>query len=66
MLVHIFTMRNENQFMAKDFWIGTDPNAHGDAIAEDKTFLDAGIDGFFTDFADTGVAARNQWLADQN
>jgi glycerophosphoryl diester phosphodiesterase len=64
MLVHIFTMRNENQFMAKDFWIGTDPNAHGDAIAEDKTFLDAGIDGFFTDYADTGVAARDQWLAE--
>ena len=31
-----------------------------------RRFLDAGIDGFFTDFADTGVAARNQWLADQN
>ncbi len=66
LLVHIFTMRNENQFLPADYRIGTDPNAHGDAIAEDKRFLDAGVDGFFTDFADTGVAARNQWLAEQN
>ena len=66
MLVHIFTMRNENQFLPADYRIGSDPNAHGDAVAEDQRFLDAGVDGFFTDFADTGVAARDQWLARQH
>ncbi len=64
MLVHIFTMRDENQFLPADYRVGTDPNAKGDAFGEDKRFLDAGIDGFFTDFADTGVFARDQWLAE--
>jgi len=66
LLVHVWTMRNENQFMAANFRIGTDPNADGDAIAEDQAFLDAGIDGFFTDYPDTGVFARDDWLATTN
>ena len=65
MLVHIFTMRDENQFLPADYRIGTDPIRKGDAVAEDKRFLDAGVDGFFTDFADTGVFARDQWLQEQ-
>jgi glycerophosphoryl diester phosphodiesterase len=63
LLVHIWTMRNENQFMAANFRIGIDPNASGDARAEDRAFLDAGVDGFFTDQADTGVDARDDWLS---
>ena len=63
LLVHIWTMRNENQFMAANFRIGTDPNASGDARAEDQAFLDAGVDGFFTDQTDTGVDARDDWLS---
>jgi glycerophosphoryl diester phosphodiesterase len=62
MLVHIFTMRDENQFLPADYRVGTDPNAKGDAVGEDQRFLDAGVDGFFTDFADTGVFARDTWL----
>lgn len=62
LIVHIWTMRDENQFMARDFWRGDDPNAKGDAKAEIHAFLDEGVDGFFTDFADTGVDARDSWL----
>jgi glycerophosphoryl diester phosphodiesterase len=66
MVVHIFTMRNENQFLPADYRVGTDPNAWGDPITEDQRYLDAGVDGFFTDFADTGVIARDEWLAQHN
>ena len=59
--VHVFTLRRENQFMAKDFWQGTDPNSPGNMRAEAKAFLDAGVDGFFTDNPDIGVAARDSW-----
>ncbi len=66
LLVHIFTMRDENQFLPADYRVGTDPNRKGDAAGEDQRFLDAGIDGFFTDFADTGVFARDRWLDGQS
>jgi glycerophosphoryl diester phosphodiesterase len=63
LLVHAWTLRNENQFMADDFRVGSDPNASGDAQTEIEAFLDAGVDGFFTDHADTGVIARDGWLS---
>ncbi|HSE71597.1 MAG TPA: glycerophosphodiester phosphodiesterase, partial [Nocardioidaceae bacterium] len=47
--VHVWTMRDENQFMARDFWIGADPNAKGDAFAEYVAFFEAGVDGVFSD-----------------
>jgi glycerophosphoryl diester phosphodiesterase len=62
LLVHVWTLRAENQFMAANYRIGTDPTASGDAVAEDRAFLDAGVDGFFTDQADLGVEARDDWL----
>ena len=62
LLVHVFTLRRENQFMAANFQQGTDPNAPGNMAAEVKAFLDAGIDGFFTDNSDIGVAARDAWV----
>jgi glycerophosphoryl diester phosphodiesterase len=62
LLVHVWTLRRENQFMALNHRIGSDPIASGDAIAEDQAFLDAGVDGFFTDNPDLGVAARDDWL----
>jgi glycerophosphoryl diester phosphodiesterase len=49
--LHPYTFRPENQFLAKDFWRGNDPqtfNADG-LVAEIRTYLDAGIDAFFTD-----------------
>lgn len=56
-----WTFRNENQYMAKDFWKGDDKDTHGKAIEEIVAYLETGIDGFFTDYPDTGVVARDQY-----
>jgi glycerophosphoryl diester phosphodiesterase len=60
--VHVWTMRDENVFMARNYWDGTDPSAKGDAFAEYADFFDAGVDGVFSDHPDTAVAAREEWL----
>ena len=65
LLVHVWTMRDENQFMATNFRRGTDPNAKGDARAEIFAFLDAGVDGLFGDYPDTAVDARDSWLEER-
>ena len=52
LIVHVWTLRRENQFMATNFRIGTDPNAPGDLAAEARAFLDAGVDGIFSDNPD--------------
>jgi len=62
LIVHVWTLRDENQFMATNFRIGTDPNAKGDAYAEALAFFDAGVDGIFSDHPDTTIAAREAWL----
>ncbi len=61
--VVVWTLRDENQFMASNFWIGTDPNAKGDIEAEVHAFLDAGVDALFADHPDSALAARSTWLA---
>jgi len=63
--VHVWTMRDENQFMAPSLRIGADPNARGDALGEHQAFLAAGVDGIFSDCTDTAVAARQVWLAER-
>ncbi|HEX4976912.1 MAG TPA: glycerophosphodiester phosphodiesterase [Nocardioides sp.] len=63
LLVHVWTMRDENRFMATDFRRGDDPDAKGDARAEIHAFLDAGVDGVFGDHPDTAVDAVESWLA---
>jgi glycerophosphoryl diester phosphodiesterase len=62
LLVHVWTLRDEKQFMATNFRTGRHPDSPGDPQAEARAFLDAGVDGFFTDQTDTGVAAREDWL----
>jgi len=59
--VHPYTFRNENQFLPLELRSpgGADPNAYGNAIAEDEQFFKLGVDGLFTDNADTAVAARD-------
>ena len=44
------------------FRVGTDPDAGGDSHAETQAFLDAGVDGMFSDNPDTAVDARRRWL----
>ncbi|WP_372729130.1 glycerophosphodiester phosphodiesterase [Nocardioides sp.] len=65
LLVHVWTLRDENQFMATNFRRGEDPRATGDAVAEARAFLDAGVDGIFSDHPDTAVAAVRAWRRDQ-
>ena len=58
LIVHAWTFRAENQFMAVDHRIGADPNARGDSTAEYELFFRLGLDGVFADQPDTAVAAR--------
>jgi glycerophosphoryl diester phosphodiesterase len=53
-----WTFRRENQFLPLQYRSSTDPNAVGDLNAEIETFLDAGMDNFFTDDPDVGQEAR--------
>lgn len=62
LFVHVWTLRNENRFLPTNHQRGDDPDAWGDALAEARDHLDTGVDGFFTDYPDTGVEARDDWL----
>lgn len=48
LLVHAWTFRDEERFLPTGY----------DAFAEYAAYFDAGVDGVFTDFTDTAVAAR--------
>jgi glycerophosphoryl diester phosphodiesterase len=52
LFVHAYTFRNEPRRLASDY--------NGDPMAEYKLFYQLGVDGLFTDFPDTAVAARNK------
>jgi glycerophosphoryl diester phosphodiesterase len=49
--LHPYTFRPENHFQPRGLWLGSDPRTFNEAgsIAEIRAYLDAGIDGFFTD-----------------
>ena len=53
-----WTFRRENQFLPLQYRSSDDPNAVGDLNGEIETFLDAGMDNFFTDNPDIGQEAR--------
>ncbi|WP_454853219.1 esterase-like activity of phytase family protein [Promicromonospora soli] len=55
--VHTWTFRRENQFLPAEFRSSTDPNGIGDLVGEIRVFMEAGLDGFFTDNPDLGAAA---------
>lgn len=50
LVVHPYTFRDEENYLTADY--------SGDPIAEYKQFYDLGVDGVFSDFPDTAVAAR--------
>jgi len=54
LFVHAYTFRNEQRRLAYDY--------NGDPLAEFKQFYRIGLDGLFTDFPDTAVAARAEYL----
>jgi glycerophosphoryl diester phosphodiesterase len=54
LFVHVFTFRNEKKYLAADY--------QGDPSAEYLKFFRLGVDGVFTDYSNTGVAARTAYL----
>ena len=54
LFVHTYTFRNESKYLAGFY--------KGDPGAEYLVFFRAGVDGVFTDFANTGFAARTAYL----
>ncbi|MGF0116162.1 esterase-like activity of phytase family protein [Promicromonospora sp. Marseille-Q5078] len=55
--VYAWTFRAENQFLPAEHRSSADPNAHGDLAGELDVFLDAGVDGVFSDQPGLAVAA---------
>ncbi len=55
--VHSWTFRVENTFLPPALRVGKDDAGMGDLKAEIRAFLEAGLDGVFTDNADVGRAA---------
>ncbi|UGS35565.1 hypothetical protein DSM104329_01958 [Capillimicrobium parvum] len=61
--VHPYTFRRENTFLPLELRSSPDPAGIGDLEAEIRRFVSIGVDGFFTDDPDIGVAARRTTLA---
>lgn len=59
LITHIYTLRPENNFLPTNLKKApvTDNTVRGDSITEIQTFLQAGVDGFFTDDSAVGRAA---------
>ncbi|MFD8619683.1 glycerophosphodiester phosphodiesterase [Streptomyces sp. DSS69] len=57
LLLHPYTLRNENSFLPADFRRGTDPNAYGDVFGAAAAYFATGIDGIFSDQPDTALLA---------
>ena len=53
--VHGWTFRLENQFLPAEFRSSTDPNAPGDLLGELRVFVNAGMNGAFSDQPDVAV-----------
>jgi glycerophosphoryl diester phosphodiesterase len=54
LFVHAYTFRNERRRLAASY--------HGDPVAEYLQFYRLGVDGVFSDFTDTALAARVAYL----
>ncbi|MET9899329.1 glycerophosphodiester phosphodiesterase [Streptomyces sp. NPDC006446] len=62
LILHPYTMRNENPFLPANFRKGTAADAYGDAFGAFKVYFETGIDGVFSDNADTALLARADFL----
>lgn len=63
LVVHPYTFRPENNFLPADFRSSTDKTARGDAYGEITRFLQAGVDGVFSDDAFVARAAVDAYTA---
>ncbi|BAZ47469.1 phytase [Nostoc sp. NIES-4103] len=52
LLVHPYTFRNEGRYLARDY--------NGNPEAEFRQYINLGVDGYFTDFPETGDLVRDQ------
>lgn len=64
LILHPYTMRNENSFLPAEFRKGTDPTAYGDAFGALQVYFEAGIDGVFSDNPDTALLAAADFTRD--
>jgi glycerophosphoryl diester phosphodiesterase len=55
LLVHPYTFRSDPYFLS--------PSYGGDPLREYEQFIQLGVDGYFSDFANDGVAARQKVIA---
>jgi glycerophosphoryl diester phosphodiesterase len=61
LILHPYTMRNENVHLPANFRKGTNDADWGDVFGAFRTYLETGIDGIFTDFPDTGLLAAEEF-----
>ncbi|HEX5566609.1 MAG TPA: glycerophosphodiester phosphodiesterase [Streptomyces sp.] len=61
LVLHPYTLRNENRFLPAGFHRGTDPDGYGDAFGALRTYFATGIDGIFTDHPDTALLAAEDF-----
>ncbi|MER7485393.1 glycerophosphodiester phosphodiesterase [Streptomyces sp. NPDC126497] len=62
LVLHPYTLRNENPFLPAEFRKGADPDAYGDVFGAYRAYFATGIDGVFTDHPDTGLLAREDFV----
>ncbi|POX49659.1 glycerophosphodiester phosphodiesterase [Streptomyces sp. Ru71] len=62
LILHPYTMRNENPFLPANFRKGADADGYGDSFGAFRTYFATGIDGVFTDNPDTGLLAREDFV----
>ncbi|MFF4093682.1 glycerophosphodiester phosphodiesterase [Streptomyces sp. NPDC001834] len=63
LVLHPYTLRNENTFLPADFRHGADPAAYGDAFGAFRAYFATGIDGIFSDNPDTALLAAAEFTA---
>ncbi|MFF4758121.1 glycerophosphodiester phosphodiesterase [Streptomyces sp. NPDC001292] len=63
LILHPYTVRNENPFLPPKFRKGTAVDAYGDVFGVFQAYFATGIDGIFTDNPDTGLLAREDFLS---
>ena len=71
LVVHPWTFRKENAFLPLDFREGNAASpayagATGNLPGELALYFKLGVDGVFSDNADTAVATRTEWLSSRN
>ncbi len=64
LVMHIYTLRPENAFLPTILKKSpvTDGTVRGDSVTEIQAFLQAGVDGFFTDDSAVGKEAIRTFI----